>query len=311
MKNFKKVFLGGIYGVFLLFPHLNLMAVDRFNGFDLSSRNVPLKEIQTGGPGKDGIPALIHPKFIPAGEASFLKANDRVLGISIGGKAKAYPIPILNWHEVVNDSLSDQPLLISYCPLCGTGMVFDPRIKGKPLTFGVSGLLYLSDVLMYDHQTESLWSQIKQEAISGALMGSRLKLIPVLHTTWEAWKKDHPHTLVLSQETGFFRDYDRDPYRSYAETSRLMFSVGNINPRLKPKDWVLGLHWNGRTKAYPFLELEKGSESFQDDFGTQTVLIEFEKDTKTARVKDIKGRDLPSVVAYWFAWSAFYPKTFY
>ncbi|HSG05403.1 MAG TPA: DUF3179 domain-containing protein, partial [Nitrospiria bacterium] len=185
-------------------------------GFDLSRSSIPKEDILPGGPPKDGIPALDNPKFLKAGKAALLNSGDRVLGFSGKGEAKAYPIKILNWHEVVNDTVGGKPVVITYCPLCGTGMAFDPVVKGEHFTFGVSGLLYQSDVLMYDRQTDSLWSQILQEAVTGKMMGTRLTLLPLIHTTWEEWRKEHPNTLVLSTDTGYSRNYRRDPYEGYA-----------------------------------------------------------------------------------------------
>lgn len=278
-------------------------------GFDLSRHSIPLEEILSGGPPKDGIPAILKPKFVDAEKTSFLKDEDRVLGLIVNGEAKAYPIKILNWHEIVNDIVGGKPVLITYCPLCGTGMAFDPVVDGKRHTFGVSGLLYKSDVLMYDHQTESLWSQIMQEAVVGKLLGVRLTLVPMIHTTWEAWKKEHPKTLVLSTDTGFKREYRQDPYESYAKSSQLMFPVGNVDERIPPKDFVLGIEHNGISKAYPFSELERSPNSFSDSIGSEKVTIKYDSSSRTARIRGPDGKDLPSVVAYWFAWVAFHPKT--
>jgi len=150
-----KVFLGVL--LFIATPFLS--------AFDFSKHTVPTSEILSGGPPKDGIPALLDPKWILPTEADFMKDEDRVLALVHKGEAKAYPIKILNWHEIVNDTVGGKPVFVSYCPLCGSGMAFEATLQGKPYTFGVSGLLYKSDVLMYDHQTESLWSQILQEAV--------------------------------------------------------------------------------------------------------------------------------------------------
>src|SRR3989338_3305926 len=121
--------------------------------FDLSKHSVPLDQIVSGGPGKDGIPAILKPVFAPAREVSFLKDEDRILGLNQGDDAKAYPIKILNWHEIVNDTIVGKSVVVTYCPLCGTGIGFEAAVQGRPHTFGVSGLLYQSDLLMYDHQT--------------------------------------------------------------------------------------------------------------------------------------------------------------
>ena len=208
-----------------------------FNGFQVDPHSIPLEEILSGSPPRDGIPALMNPQFLPADKAEFLSPQDRVLGIKGVHQAKAYPIAIMNWHEIVNDTLEGTPVVITYCPLCGTGMGFLRMVGNHSLTFGVSGLLYQSDVLMYDHQTESLWSQI--QAVTGKSLGQHLEPIFLEHTTWKAWRKRHPNTMVLSRETGFTRDYSRDPYESYALTDQLMFPSTRQDDRLSPKAWVL------------------------------------------------------------------------
>ena len=147
-------------GNYFLETLCGLFAVIALCGFDTSRHSIPVDDIYDGGPGKDGIPAILHPKIISAEEAgqTFLKKSDRILGIVQNGQAKAYPIKILNWHEIVNNRIGGGSMVVTYCPLCGTGMVFDTKVNGRKLTFGVSGLLYQSDMLLYDHQTESLWS---------------------------------------------------------------------------------------------------------------------------------------------------------
>lgn len=157
------------------------------NGFIIEDPLIPVNEIYSGGPARDGIPSLDKPIFIKAGEAEFLMPSDKLIGLSLNGIEKAFPIAILNYHELVNDHFCSQLVTISYCPLCGTGMVFNARVKGDPLVFGVSGLLYNNDLLMYDRKTQSLWSQIEGRAINGPLKGEHLQLIPVEHTTWRAW----------------------------------------------------------------------------------------------------------------------------
>ena len=162
------MFFVGVGAILILTAWLGLGRTPT-TGFDLKKHNVPLDQIVDGGPGKDGIPAILTPRFVPAGEATFLQDADRVLGLTLGAEAKAYPIKILNWHEIVNDTVSGTAVVVTYCPLCGTGIAFDATVQGSLYTFGVSGLLYQSDLLMYDHQTESLWSQISMHAVAGPL----------------------------------------------------------------------------------------------------------------------------------------------
>ncbi len=288
----------------------HLLLAGGFNGFELKNASINRNEVYQGGPPKDGIPALTHPRFVKASKATFLQNTDRVIGVVINGISKAYPIKILNWHEIVNDKLDNQSIVISYCPLCGTGMVFDSEVAGEKRHFGVSGLLYNSDVLLYDKETESLWSQIMQQAVAGKLVGEKLRLLVSSHTNWKRWRERYPDTLVLSQATGYRRDYQRNPYASYAFREQLYFPVSATDNRLTTKSWVIGLSVNGRHKAYPFDNLRQfNGEPVHDQLGGQDVTIYFDPDSHTASVKDADNIEIPIVTAYWFAWYAFYPDT--
>jgi hypothetical protein len=191
-------------------------------------------------------------------------------------------------------------------------MAFEARIGGGDVTFGVSGLLYNSDVLLYDRDTESLWSQIKQVAVAGRMRGARLLAVPLEHTTWADWRRRNPGTVVLSTKTGFERDYARDPYAGYENLERLMFNVSHRDDRFPLKEWVLGLEVDGRPKAYPFSVLGKVADEsgiVVDRIGNHTVRIEYDRAHRTARATDDTGRPIPTVMAFWFAWVAFHPGT--
>lgn len=282
-----------------------------FNGFDLDDSLIDKSRILAGGPPRDGIPAIDQPHFVAPDKAAFLRPNDRILGIAINGVSKAYPIKILNWHEIVNDSIGDVNYAITYCPLCGTGVAFSARVKGMPLNFGVSGLLYNSDVLLYDRQTESLWSQILSQAISGKMKGERLKRLPITHTRWSSWLKTHPDTRVMSEQTGYARDYDRNPYSGYEHSRAIYFSVSNKAPGdYHPKERVLGLEIKGRYKAWPFSEIDKaGKAVFDDRFAGQVLTIHWDKRNQQAKITDASGKILPTIESFWFAWYAFHPDT--
>jgi hypothetical protein len=295
-------------GYALLIPTLGFPATK--NGFDLSDSSVPEIEILDSGTRKDAIPALDQPKFIAAEEADFLKRKDRILGVYHNGIAKAYPIKILDWHEIVNDTYDDEAILVSYCPLCGTGMVFSAQAKDFAITFGVSGLLYNSDVLLYDRPTSSLWSQILGRAVTGPLKNTALKPIPSSHTSWQEWQARHPETLVLSRETGFRRNYRESPYLDYARSGKLMFPVSQKNSAYRNKEMVLGVQLGDHYKAYPFKELKShGQSRFTDEFAGKLFSIEWLPNDKTARAFDQHGNELPTVLAYWFAWYTFHPDT--
>lgn len=278
------------------------------NGFDLSDALVPVEQIEHGGPGRDGIPAISQPRFVGASQAGFLDAADRVLGISLQGEHKAYPVRILNYHEIVNDRFGDTAVVVSYCPLCGTGMAFLAGKRGEDFNFGVSGLLYNSDVLLYDRQTESLWSQIRGQAIAGPLKGQRLQQIPMEHTSWSDWRARYPQTRVLSLDTGYRRDYSRSPYAGYADSEHLMFGVSGIDRRFHPKERVIGVTLNGVAKAYPFSELSQGSGQLTDEVGGRSIRIVFDSVHRAGRVY-AGNKLIPSTIGFWFAWYAFHPDT--
>ena len=280
------------------------------NGFDLSDSLIPVEKIESGGPPRDGIPSIDDPKFLSAGEAKFLKDRDQVIGLYRNGVAKAYPIRILNWHEIVNDQFKDEAVVVSFCPLCNTGMAFTVENPNMDFTFGVSGLLYNSDVLLYDRQTGSLWSQIMGKAVSGPLKGLTLPLLSSRHTTWRDWREQYPETLVLSRDTGFRRDYKKSPYLDYSKSEQLFFRVEHENKEYRRKELVLGVSVGERHKAYPFSELARvDSASFQDDFAGRELTVTYSKPDKAAHLVSQDGEEFPSVLAYWFAWYAFHPDT--
>lgn len=299
--------------IFIIMLALNLWtfgcSAQSKNGFDLEGALIPHDKIFGGGPAKDGIPAIDNPQFVTAKESNDLRDSDTVLGISYQGITKAYPVNILNWHEIVNDRFNGLPVAITFCPLCGSGIAYLAEIDGTAHTFGVSGLLYNSDVLLYDRQTLSLWSQLMAQAISGPLKGQRLQSIPLSHTTWQDWKTRHPDTLVLSPDTGYARDYRNSPYADYINSPQLMFPVTKTSKRYHPKEQVLGIEINGRFKAYPFVELEKTNGAFTDTVNGRQLLIRYNSEHRTGTILDQQGNELPGVTTYWFAWYAFHPET--
>jgi hypothetical protein len=295
--------------IFLLFLTAHCSMSQYMKGFDLSNATIPIKEIKDGGPPKDGIPSIDHPEFEKASEVE-IEENARILGVKYNGVAKAYPLNIMNYHEIVNDMFNGHPVVVTYCPLCGSGIAFDASIDQERRTFGVSGLLYNSDVLLYDRKTESLWSQIMMKAVSGPLAGEKLKMLPTINTTWGQWKAMNPDTKVLTENTGYQRDYTRNPYAGYEESAHIYFDVENRDNRFHPKEMVMGIEVDGKFKAYPFSELEKLRDGkLKDTFNGRDLLIEFNDKSQSAFIKNKKGNLLPSLTTFWFAWYAFHPET--
>ena len=185
--------------------------------------SIPLDEIVGGGPSKDGIPPIDAPKFISPQEAGeWLSDEEPGLAFSRGNTHRFYPYQILVWHEIVNDTVEGQRALITYCPLCLTGIVFDPVVQGERVEFGTSGKLWNSNLVMYDRKTDTYWSQSGGKTIVGELTGMQLMPVSLETVTWRDWKVAHPDSEVLSQDTGFQRSYGSDPYANYFEDSFLM-----------------------------------------------------------------------------------------
>lgn len=280
--------------------------IPQLNDFLLTNLIIPQDRIYQGTAYADAIPAITQPDFVQGNEASFLKTDDMVLGLEINGMAKAYPIRILNWHEIVNDVIDNQSIVVTYCPLCGSGMAFESKIDGKLLTFGVSGLLYNSDVLLYDKESQSIWSQLMGKSVAGEYSGQALKYINLQHTSWEDWQSKHPNTLVLSTNTGFIRNYDKTPYEKYVESDKLMFPVSKTSTKLKNKALIAGISVNGKYKAYPFSALAKKEGKIIDEFEGETIEIIYDKSSNSVR---ILNENIQVVTLYWFAWYAFHPDT--
>lgn len=303
------------FPVWLMFGVLGLLSTattaGSLNGFDLAGSLIPEDQILSGGPPRDGIPSIDQPIFVDADQDQLLSPESPVIGLTIEGESRAYPIAILNWHELVNDRFGDRAVLVSYCPLCGTAMVFDAHFDEQPVEFGVSGLLYNSDLLLYDRQTESLWSQITGEAVTGARKGQQLTLLPSTLTSWQRWRQQHPDTRLLSTQTGFVRDYHRSPYGDYEQNGRLYFPVAFLSKRYHPKERVLGVQIGDQYKAYPFVELAKrdSTEPLTDQVGGQLLRIEYDIDSRSGQIFDQQQQEIPVINSFWFAWYGFHPGT--
>ncbi len=188
--------------------------------------------------------------------------------------------------------------------------MYDRNVKGQELTFGVSGRLYNSNVLLYDHQTESLWSQIKEEAVTGPLTGTRLTTLPFTTITWKAWREAHPNTVVLSTKTSSPRDYGRNPYLHYARSPEVMFPVKHDDPRLPAKEKILGVKIEDASKAYPLSALRLLTQPLKDTVGGKALTITYQHEGWSVTVAETAtGKPLPAVTAYWFAWATFHPET--
>jgi len=248
---------------------------------------VPESSIVGGGPGKDGIPALTTPDVVSAEEGdSFLLSADLVLGVVVNGEARAYPHAVLWWHEIVNDILGGKPIAVTFCPLTGSGLVYDPVIGDRTLNFGTSGLLFDNNLIMFDRQTDTLWSQMMRVGICGPLIETEPSFYPVVQSTWAGWKNLHPTTTVVSFNTGFSRNYSRYPYGSYDEVdnTQALFPHSFIDTRLPMKEVVLGITNEGLARAYPMSTLGSlGSRvAVNDVVNGRPVLVVYDRDSAVA-----------------------------
>lgn len=310
---------------------------------DFDGWAVPKDQVLDGGPGKDGIPSIDDPKFIPVGDVNFLSDEKLVLVATQDGMIKVYPHDILDWHEIVNDRIGSRDVAITYCPLTGTGIGWDRLIEGSITTFGVSGLLYNSNLMPYDRNTGSTWSQQLLDCVHGDLKGKHAITLSLLEMPF-GLLVNTSNALVLSTETGFDRDYGRYPYFDYRENhENLIFPVSTIDNRLPAKERTLGvLNLEGKNKVYPFSD-EGGLQYIFEVVGNKEIVVVCDKERNylTAfqndrhlipsdqawpivladgdgnhydflglpiNVSDVSPLSKPQqFIGYWFSWGTFYP----
>ncbi|MEM6385642.1 MAG: DUF3179 domain-containing protein [Pseudomonadota bacterium] len=271
-------------------------------------------EIMSGGPPKDGIPAIDEPRFIPVSDEAGLQGAEAVVAVELKGeRPRAYPVRYLMWHEIVNDQIGATPVSVTYCPLCNSFMVFDTRVGDRVLTFGVSGKLRNSDMVMYDRQTESWWQQAIGAGIVGEMTGTELTLLPTWMESWQEFSVRNPDGLVMAQPE-FPRRYGANPYLGYDTSSRPFLYNGEMPPhdipplmrviRVGDKAWTMArLREAGElTEAGVTISWAAGKASSLD----QQNVAEG-RDVGSIRVRDSAGNDVPHDVLFAFAFHAFWP----
>lgn len=262
-----------------------------------------------GGPPRDGIPSIDNPKFVSVDEADqWIQDNELVLAIIYKGVKRVYPLQIMVWHEIVNENIVGDPILITYCPLCGSGIAYKRTINGEAVEFGTSGKLYNSNLVMYDRKTETYWAQIGGLAILGELTGMKLEPVSIETVVWRDWKKVHPDSEVLSQNTGFIRPYGQDPYGNYYEDSFVWFPVENRDDRIHPKTVVFGIELDGVFKAYREDDL-KELGTIEDTVNNVNIKLERDDAGVVRVVNTATGSEIVKERDFWFAWYAFHPDT--
>ena len=289
---------------------------------DFSKSRIAWHEMLSGGPPKDGIPSIDHPHFKAADEDKELAANDPVIGLDISGDARAYPLRILIWHEIVNDVVGGVPVTVTYCPLCNSAVVFDRRVPPHVLDFGTTGKLRNSDLVMYDRQTESWWQQFTCEAIVGTLIGTDLKLVPARLESFAQFKARHPSGKVLVPNHPKLRDYGRNPYVGYDMAAAAFLYRGDYPKDVEPMARVVVMRpGTGKLGAVALEHVRKmgrlmlGDVELAWEAGQSTALDHWDiaqgRDvgTVTASVRGADGqrRDVPYDVAFAFAVVAFHP----
>lgn len=239
---------------------------------DFCKHSVPYDEIISGGPPPDGIPPIDNPIFESIEAASeWLQDQSPVIALEVNGEARAYPLAVLMWHEIANDEIGGVPVAVTFCPLCNSAVVFDRRVEGETLRFGVSGNLRNSDLIMWDDVTESWWQQFTGEGIVGFYTGTELELLPSLVVGFNAFVERYPEGQVLSRETSFSRSYGSNPYVFYDSSDQPFLFAGEVDDRLFPTQRVLAGMIGGEPVAYPFEDLRELG-AINDTVGEQNVV---------------------------------------
>lgn len=310
---------------------------------------IPESQVFDGGPGKDGIPALLNPELVSVTNAGYLSDNDLVLIVEKSEEVRIYPHPILDWHEIINDKIGNKAFAVTYCPLTGSGICWDRVIDGTETTFGVSGLLYNTNLIPYDRKTNSNWSQMRLQSVNGELKETFVKTLPIFETSWATAKQLYPNAKVVSTNTGFSRSYGVYPYGNYKTShSSLLFPVNHEDNRLNAKERVLGILGESKQKAYriaDFVNDEIIVDTLESDLlliygnNKRNIITAFKmNNTQINKTFSVLENQAPyilvdnegtkfdsfgnsdigpaeslipakSFVAYWFAWAAFYPLT--
>jgi hypothetical protein len=276
---------------------------------------VDLDRLLSGGPPKDGIPSIDDPRLVDISKSEFSQ-DELIIGVYLNGEARAYPYGILNWHEIINDKIGDLPITVTLCPLCDTNPVFIRKVDGQETTFGVSGKLLDSCLVMYDRLTDSLWSQPWGIGIAGEKNNQVLEKVPSFKTTLGDWQKKHPNSKILSTDTGYNRDYSRYPYGSYYTDKSLIFSVRNKDKlELHPKE-IISYVWrfdeqtpknkfSGESIQVVHKELQENKEQ-EFDFKNQKIKAVWDEQLKTVVFYDKDNKIIPSSTAFAFVYPAYF-----
>ncbi len=263
---------------------------------DFSKVSIDLDLLLSGGVGKDGIPALDNPEFEPIAQSTITKDTLGIY-IEVNGEQKFYPYNILVWHEIINDEIGGQKVAITFCPLCGSAVAYNPVVDGEVLEFGVSGLLYESNLVMYDRRSESFWRQALGEAVVGEYLGTKLEILPFQLLTLEKTLEKHPDTLIMTTNTGFSRNYDRTPYGNYNENEEIYFPVTNRDARYPAKEIFYIIRQDEGTVA-----IRKDGFAFNQKFVNEELGLTFTNNDGEITVTNEEGELIAGYYEMWFSW---------
>jgi len=315
--NFKLNLSRG-WGFFTIHNNPLLKSYDKdlkdINKVDNPEPRINLNNLLSGGPPKDGIPSIDNPQFTNIEETIF-SDDEIIIGVFLNNESRAYPYGVLNWHEIINDKIGDTPITITLCPLCDTNPVFIRKVNGQETTFGVSGKLYQSCLVMYDRLTDTLWSQPWGLGVAGENTNQNLQKIPAYKTTLGAWKQKYPNTKVLSHETGFRRDYFSYPYGTYYTDSNLIFPVRNQDKlKVHPKEiesyiWIADNKtptdkFSGESFRISQQDMEEAQQK-TIDFNAKEVNIIWDDELNTVKFFSDKT-EIPATTAFGFVYPAFF-----
>jgi len=276
MLSFNSVGLSYVIILLIGISLPDITQAQKLQGWDTNTNKslIDLSELKRGGPPKDGIPSIDDPKFIPLSEAdSWIEENEPVIALEYKGEVRAYPLQILIWHEIVNDTVGGDPLLITFCPLCYSALVFKRTVNGEVLEFGVSGFLRHSDLVMYDRKTETLWQQFTGKAIVGDYVGTTLNRVPSQIISVSQFRNNYPEGTVLSRNTGYDRNYGSNPYTGYDDINNTPpFGAENNDDQLSPMEKVVGVTLDKQQKAYPY-SITRKKQVINDEMGNTPLLI--------------------------------------
>jgi len=281
---------------------------ETFHFSSSTRKSVSLEDLHQGCPARDCIRSIDSPKFVSAADATHVGDDDIVIAIAFDNEFRAYPAQILDHHEIVNDTIAGEPIAITWCPLCGSAVGVRRKVNGTVTEFGVSGLLYNSDLVFYDRNTETLWDQVEAKGIVGPLTGEALELVPVTMTRWSRWRAAHPDTLVLSEDTGFAEDYSGDHYGKYRDSTRIMFPVENKDKRAHPKSVVFGFSFGDGTVAYTESLLQE-HKTYRHELNGVAHAVTLRDDGTVVLERGESKTLLEPIRLYWFAWYTFHPET--